>query len=371
MLFSWPAFVQYCSTLSDASEESPALGVIPGPPPAGVQAHDWQDLWSLPHPATPRWAALALHSGLHARHARAPIASLDEIMAAWGPAVSSPRAHLVHYVWSHLWHDPRWGPTAPPPVFQQIDRLLQAVLHNDLHVVYQPIIDWRRGRIHSAEALVRWDYDNTLLLPHQFLPFAHFAKLMDLVDWVVWTTVLQDWPDLAQTNPTFVCSVNVGSHLLTHPQWPVAVLHSLAQAGLPFSAISFEILENVVITPAVVSAISTLASQGCHIALDDFGTKSSAFSSLAELTIRFVKLDQSLIRHAGQSLHAAEVVQALVTLLHSLHVLVVAEGVETLAEQRLCQQWQCDLIQGFALAYPMPKHALLASMNSYKEVPLS
>jgi EAL domain-containing protein (putative c-di-GMP-specific phosphodiesterase class I) len=111
--------------------------------------------------------------------------------------------------------------------------------------------------------------------------------------------------------------------------------------------------------------LKTLHSTGVELAIDDFGTGYSSLSYLRQFPIDRLKIDQSFIRNALNNPDDASIAKTIVGLGHSLNLKVIAEGVETKEHEDFLLQYNCDEVQGFRYARPMPREEFLAFMESY------
>jgi EAL domain-containing protein (putative c-di-GMP-specific phosphodiesterase class I) len=97
-----------------------------------------------------------------------------------------------------------------------------------------------------------------------------------------------------------------------------------------------------------------LKDLGVSLSLDDFGTGYSSLSYLKQLPIDALKIDQSFIREIGPNTNDNTLVKTIIALGHSLGMTMIAEGVESLEHLNMLKSFDCDEIQGYWLARPMP-----------------
>ena len=137
---------------------------------------------------------------------------------------------------------------------------------------------------------------------------------------------------------------------------------SLQRHGVAASQLTFEVTESAAMedAQACLRLFERLAEVGVRLSIDDFGTGYSSLSYLRKLPASELKIDRSFVQDVDREPDAEAIVSAVIKLAHALGLSVVAEGVETQAQQRILQAMGCDELQGFLFARPMPAHALQA-----------
>ncbi|WP_421888236.1 EAL domain-containing protein [Methylibium sp.] len=103
----------------------------------------------------------------------------------------------------------------------------------------------------------------------------------------------------------------------------------------------------------VKASLAQLKALGMRISVDDFGTGYSSLGHLKELPIDKVKIDRSFVQDVPQNADAAAIVRAIVQLGRSLGMTVIAEGVETEAQERFLRELGCEELQGLRIAPPL------------------
>jgi diguanylate cyclase (GGDEF)-like protein/PAS domain S-box-containing protein len=205
-------------------------------------------------------------------------------------------------------------------------------------LVYQPIVHLPTGKVHKAEALLRWLHPQRgPVSPAQFIPIAESTGLIvEIGEWVFQQAALQVAQWQAAYGRDFQISVNkspVQFHRrdTTQASWS-AHLRSMNLAG---SSIAVEITEGLLLdtNEHVARQLEDLRSCGIAISLDDFGTGYSSLTYLQKIAIDYIKIDQSFVRNLKAASADLAVCNAIIRLAHDLGMQVVAEGVET-AEQR-------------------------------------
>ena len=264
-------------------------------------------------------------------------------------------------------------PTAAPAPNRL--RSLDAALHhalerNELRVLYQPEIEVRGGRVVGAEALIRWQHpDLGLVQPAQFIPLAEQGGLiLPIGRWVLETACLQAkrWRD--EIGP-MVVGVNLSARQCLGRSLAQEVADILARTGLPAKALQLELTESLLIRaePDIVRNLEGCRELGVSLAIDDFGTGYSSLSYLKHLPVDTLKIDHSFMAGVPQRARDNTVVQAVVTIGHSLGLRIVAEGIETSAQMDFIRRAQCDLAQGFAIGRPMPQEDFGRMLDSSQQ----
>jgi diguanylate cyclase (GGDEF)-like protein len=241
----------------------------------------------------------------------------------------------------------------------QTETDLRGAVHGqELRLHYQPILDLESGERFAVEALLRWQHPRRgLLTAGDFIDVAEDSSLVvELGRWVVEEACRQlaCWDDALGADSPPQMFINLSAAELTHPGIGRLVTTSAVNAGIDPSRLVLEITETGVLAePGRAAAVSTtLHDLGCEVAIDDFGTGYSSLRRLTELPARILKIDQSFVRDLAESEESVAVVSAVLLLGHSLHKIVVAEGVEDAASLAVLRELGCRYAQGFYLARP-------------------
>jgi len=238
--------------------------------------------------------------------------------------------------------------------------LARAVAREELHLVYQPIIAAESGDVSGFEALVRWRHPTRgLISPNQFIPIAEETGIIsELGDWVLRTAgrQLAAWRERFPNARRMYVSVNLSRKQLYLSDLRQAVGEAVRSAGISPSAIQLELTENVIMHDLehVKRLLTGLREDGVRLAMDDFGTGYSSLAALHELPMDMLKIDRGFIGTTPISRSHAAIVRSVIELAHNLGMCVVAEGVETDDQLALLQALNCDYVQGFYFARPMP-----------------
>ena len=230
--------------------------------------------------------------------------------------------------------------------------LHEALRSGQFELHYQPKVDTSTGRINSAEALIRWRHPQRgLLPPGDFIPIADECGLLDAIgEWVLFEACRQAkaWqrdglPPLARRRQPRALAVptrqpgrpdspGAGSRRSLNPQ--------LLEVELTESAVMSDAEESILILEAI-------SRMGVLVSVDDFGTGYSSMSYLRRFPIDKLKIDRCFVEEMTRRPEDASIVRAIISLAHSLHLKVIAEGVETPEQLALLAELGCDQYQGF------------------------
>ena len=255
-------------------------------------------------------------------------------------------------------------------VGEQLDLLRDlrlALAKQQLELYYQPKIHAPSGEITGAEALMRWHHPQRgMVSPAVFIPIAErYGLIAALGNWVIDEACRQArvWRD---EGLRMRVAINLSVHQLRHPDLPDRIAGALAQHQINPMLLTCEITESVAMEDpvATMKIFERLAAVGVHISIDDFGTGYSSLSYLRKLPAKELKIDRSFVLDLETSADARAVVDAVVKLAQALGLKVVAEGVETEAQNQILRSLGCDELQGYLFAKPMSARALaLWAMN--------
>ena len=233
-----------------------------------------------------------------------------------------------------------------------------------LSVHYQPLVDSDRRKVTGLEALLRWEHPKRgWVAPPLFVPVAEETGLIsELGDWVLREAcaVASEWPSLT-------VSVNLSPVQFCDGGLAERIGSIVREAGVSPHQIEFEVTEGVVLdqNEMVRGALSRLRKAGFRIALDDFGTGYSSLSYLRDFEVDRIKIDKSFIQSLGQTLDAAAIVTAVVTLGHAMGLQITAEGVETSDQEDFLRTAGCNVLQGFLFSKAVPANELGRSLKEH------
>jgi len=242
--------------------------------------------------------------------------------------------------------------------FQIENALRYALGQNELYLHYQPLLDMGSNTVLGMEALLRWN-SKTLgpLSPAQFIPIAEESGLIVPIGaWVLRESCLQvkRWREIHGEN--YMLAVNLSPQQFRQPDLVSGVAAILAETGFPPSALELEITESSLMhnVSDVISTLHQLVGLGVRLAIDDFGTGYSSLSYLRHFPVHKLKIDQSFVRDIGVDKRSLGIVTTIISLAATLELEVIAEGVETQAQQDELIRQGCRYLQGYWLSRPLP-----------------
>jgi diguanylate cyclase (GGDEF)-like protein len=246
----------------------------------------------------------------------------------------------------------------------QLDRdqlradLYEALDGEQLELHYQPIVEVHSRRISGFEALLRWHHPSRgLVSPAEFIPLAEETGLIVPIGrWILHQATRQAaaWQTASPTGRLRI-SVNVSVRQFQHPDLVGDVSEALRLSRLDPSLLTLEITESLFVndTEGTRSKFKELKDLGVRLALDDFGTGYSSLSHLRQFPIDTLKIDKSFIDGVTTSTEGHAVVAAITQLGQTLHMEVVAEGLETPDQVEALSRLDCPLGQGYHFAKPL------------------
>ena len=238
------------------------------------------------------------------------------------------------------------------------DSMESALAGGQFEVYLQPKYQIRDGRLAGAEALVRWNHpDWGLQPPGVFIPLFEKNGFIPRLDKYVWDktcAVLQRW--LREGLPVIPISVNVSRADIYNTDLPEYLCSLLRRYELPASLLHLEITESAYTEDPeqLVDTVRRLRELGFVIEMDDFGSGYSSLNMLNELPIDILKLDMKFIQSEAAKPASQGILRFIIDLARWMNLSVVAEGVETEEQVRRLRVVDCDYVQGYYFARPMP-----------------
>lgn len=240
---------------------------------------------------------------------------------------------------------------------RRMSELRQAIVEDQLFLLYQPKVNLRDSSISGVEALARWKHPQLgLVEPDEFIPVAERTGLIiPLTLWVLHQSLTQSraWN---QIGIDLGVAVNLSMLNLSTPELPAQIAGLLKDTATPPDKLELEITESAIMDDPerTLHTLKKIRDLGVRVAIDDFGTGYSSLAHLSRLPVTTIKIDKSFIQGMETARDNAVIVRSIIDLAHNLELSVVAEGVETRGAKDLLVAFECDEAQGYYFSRPVP-----------------
>ncbi len=253
----------------------------------------------------------------------------------------------------------------------RIAALRRALDSGEIRAYFQPQIRTDTGRVSGLEALARWQHPQQgLISPGEFLPQIEAAGLSPRLAERMLGDALTTLKSLdARGLKVPSVSINLSAEELRNPRLADEIGWELDRQDLTPDRLVVEILETVVAggdDDTAVRTIARLATMGCGIDLDDFGTGHASMAHIRRFAVSRIKIDRSFVTNLHADPGQRRMVAAILSMAQQLDLDTVAEGVEHPEEQVLLAQLGCGHLQGFGIARPMPADALPGWLTAHE-----
>lgn len=249
--------------------------------------------------------------------------------------------------------------------------LANAVLENQLELVFQPQVNLVTGEVRGAEALVRWHHpEKGVVSPGEFIPLAERTGAIAAIgEWVLKAScqTLKRWHK--EGYPHMTLSINVSPIQLHQSNIVATVKRLIAETDIPPHHLILEITETAVMNNVdlAIRLLKEIKEIGVQLGIDDFGTGYSSLSYLKKMPMDEVKIDRSFVHDMLEDPDNGTIVDAIIQLGHSLGLSVIAEGTESLDQIKYLQECECDIAQGFYYSHPVNADGLTSFMAKQRD----
>ena len=240
-----------------------------------------------------------------------------------------------------------------------MDKNLRLALERgEFSLAYQPQMEIESGTITGFEALIRWQHPELgPIPPGRFISVAeNNGLILPIGEWVLRTACEQArrWQDDGLA--AVPVSVNVSAAQFRQEGFRELIRRVLGETGLAPEYLQLELTESLLLSNAemTLAVLRELTEMGVRLVIDDFGTGYSSFSYLRHFSAEKLKIDQSFVRDIGTNGDDAAITAAIISMGKSLHIKVIAEGVESEAQMAFLRENGCDEIQGNYLSHAVP-----------------
>jgi diguanylate cyclase (GGDEF)-like protein/PAS domain S-box-containing protein len=263
------------------------------------------------------------------------------------------------------YHDGVVSNSVDLPLSEQ-EELRQAIIANQLFLLYQPQVDVATGRITGLEALVRWNHPTKGVIPPvNFIPLAEETGLIvPLGLWVLNEACRQAraWQDMGLTPLT--TAVNVSPKQFADPDFASHVAEAIDRHRLNARWLELEVTESVIMHDAAraLAIMLSLRALGLRLSIDDFGSGYSSLAALKTFPFDRLKMDRSLVEALPADKTAVAIASAVISLAQTLKLSVLAEGVETDAQLEFLRHARCEEAQGYRFSKPVAPEEIVVML---------
>lgn len=244
---------------------------------------------------------------------------------------------------------------------QWMTQLRQAIVSDQLFLLYQPKVNLSNGGITGVEVLTRWQHPQAgIITPDKFIPIAERTGLIIPMTLWVLQRALQQCRRWRDRGINLSVAVNLTMWNLETQELPMQIESLLRDIGVAPANLELELTESAIMSDPerALHTLTQIQKLGVGFAIDDFGTGYSSFAYLKKLPVASLKIDKSFVFNIENDHDNSVIVGSIADLAHRLGLKVVAEGVETQACQELLASLNCDEAQGYHFSRPLPPAAV-------------
>ncbi|MES2104029.1 MAG: EAL domain-containing protein [Pseudomonadota bacterium] len=238
------------------------------------------------------------------------------------------------------------------------NNLRKAIANDELTLHYQPKLNLHHNRVTGFEALLRWNSEELgEVSPVEFIPVAEESGLINEIGmWVIRKACEQIAAWEQQNLADFKVSVNLSPRQTRNLLLATDILQAMHTAKIDPGRMEIEITETQLMEniDSNIELLAQLRSYGLRLSIDDFGTGYSSMAYLKRFPINELKIDRAFVRDIPGSGEDEAIITSIIALGHGLGLTVIAEGVETKQQLAFLRSVNCDSIQGYYVAKPMP-----------------
>ncbi len=257
-----------------------------------------------------------------------------------------------------------YSPLEKDSTYEQLifeNDLRKALERNEFTVYYQPKVNIQTGKISGIEALVRWIHpEKGIIPPGKFISIAEETGLIIQIGEFVLRTACKQVVEWQKNGiQPIIVSVNLSTKQFLQTNLVKMVEDILHESGLDPSLLELEITESMTVDfNQAITTLNHLKKLGIQISVDDFGTGYSSLNYLRMLPIDRLKIDRSFISDITTNAENAAIVSTILNMAYNLKLDVIAEGVEEENQVDFLQKINCDEVQGYYFAHPLPANEL-------------
>ncbi len=243
------------------------------------------------------------------------------------------------------------------PATQDEAEIRRGLDHDEFEVHYQPVVALDDLHVVGVEALARWNHpERGILAPAFFIDAAERSGVILELGRVVFDAACRQTAAWRRAGCNVEIAINLSTRQLAAPTLYDDVVASLVASDLDPHALWLEVTETALVEDLELAAdlLHRLAALGIRVAIDDFGTGWASLTYLKQFPVHALKIDHLFVDGVDHNPQDAAIARSIISLGHELGMLVIAEGIETSAQQAALQRLGCELGQGFRFGRPTP-----------------
>ncbi len=245
--------------------------------------------------------------------------------------------------------------------------LRTAVVNDELFIEYQPFTEIKTGKVIGVEALVRWQHPTLgTLYPNEFIQLAEETGMIVPMGELIFKKVCLDGSKLKELGHNLKITVNLSGRQFAETKLINNISSILECSNFDPTDLEIEITESIAMenVSRTTSKLESLNEQGISISIDDFGTGFSSLSYLKKFPVQKLKIDQSFVKNSIADSQDRAIIQAIISMGHSLSLTICAEGIETADQLALLAGMECDFAQGYYISHPLKLNDLIKFLNN-------
>ena len=250
-------------------------------------------------------------------------------------------------------------------------KLNNALAHNELFLMFQPIITVSNCDIHGFEVLVRWESEELgYVQPFTFIQVAEeTGAIVEIGTWI-FETACRYLKRMNEYNENIIMSINVSPVQLKKKDFLEKVARTIDVFQINPANIQIEITETSLVDfmDGHNDIIQRIADMGIALALDDFGTGYSSFGYLKDMPVKTLKVDKSFVDEICSKHKDYQITGSIIDMVRNLGIKTVVEGVESIEQYNILSEMKCDYIQGFLMSKPLNANDAMEFVMQYDEL---
>ena len=256
------------------------------------------------------------------------------------------------------------------PKTYSAEELQHAIAHGQLLNYYQPKVSVMTGECMGVETLVRWQHPTDgLLFPDQFIPLAEAHQLIDSLTYAVMHMAFKQTKQWHDAGLKLRVAINISMDNLHDLRFADYVIAETTALGTPHDAVVLEVTESRLMQNVNIALdiLTRLRLNRFALSIDDFGTGHSSLAQLRDYPFTELKIDRNFTHNAHSDARLKAIFEGSLELANLLHMQVVAEGVEDMADWQFLREKHCPIAQGYFISRPMRAEQLPEWLDAWQQ----